>query len=91
MMAKPTCGRRTYVYIMQYKGEVKKELVAKGSKSEHRAVLLDTGKKQYILRRLGGNAFSDPALDRLVGKTISATGNVTGNTLIMSEWSEKED
>ena len=74
---------------MRYTGQVKKEVVAKGSKSEHRAVLLDTGKHQYILRRLGGNAFSDPVLDKLVGKTISAIGNVTGNTLIMSEWSEE--
>jgi hypothetical protein len=76
---------------MRYSGQVKKEVVAKGSKSEHRAVLLDTGKVQYILRRLGGNAFSDPVLDKLVGKTISAVGNVTGNTLIMSEWSETEE
>jgi hypothetical protein len=76
---------------MRYTGQVKKEAVAKGSKSEHRAVLLDTGKVQYILRRRGGNAFSDPVLDNLVGKTISAVGNVTGNTLIMSEWSENEE
>ena len=75
---------------MRYSGEVIKEVVAKGSKSEHRAVLLDTGKQQYILRRLGGNAFSDPTLDKLVGKTISAVGEVTGNTLIMSEWSVTE-
>jgi hypothetical protein len=73
---------------MQFKGLVIEEVVAKGSKSEHRAVLLDTGKKKYVLRRPGANPFSDPTLDDLIGKKISATGNVTANTLIMSEWSE---
>jgi hypothetical protein len=75
---------------MQIKGRVIKEVVAKGSKSERPAVILDTGKKQYVLRRPGENPFSDPTLDGLVGKTISATGNVTGYTLIMSEWSETD-
>ena len=74
---------------MQISGRVIKEVVAKGSKSEHSAVLLDTGKKKYVLRRVGGNPFRDPALDKLVGKDISAVGNVTGYTLLMSDWSEK--
>lgn len=73
---------------MQLKGKVIKEVVGKGSKSEHAAVLLDTGDKKYVLRRLGGNPFSDPDLDDLVGKTITVEGNVTGYTMIMSDWSE---
>ena len=73
---------------MEIKGKVVKEVFAKGSKSERPAVILDTGKKRYVLRRQGGNAFSDPDLDKLVGKNISATGNVTGYTLIMSNWNE---
>jgi hypothetical protein len=76
---------------MEFKGRVIKEVFAKGSKSERPAVLLDTGTTRYVLRREGGNPFSDPALDKLVGKTISAVGNVTGYTLIMSKWSELED
>ena len=79
------------MFPMEITGRVIKEVVAKGSKSEHRAVLLDTGKKRYVLRRQGGNPFSDPALNRLVGKHISAVGNVTGVTLIMSDWSETDD
>jgi len=75
---------------MEFKGRVIKEVFAKGSKSERPAVLLDTGSERYVLRRQGGNPFSDPALDKLVGKTISASGNVTGYTLIMSDWSEIE-
>ncbi len=76
---------------MEITGRVIKEVFAKGSKSERPAVLLDTGKKRYVLRRQGGNPFSDPALDKLVGKNISAVGNVTGYTLIMSDWSETDD
>ncbi len=75
---------------MEIKGTVVKEVVGKGSKSEHAAVLLDTGKKRYVLRRQGGNPFSDPALDKLVGKNISVVGNVTGYTLLMSDWSETD-
>jgi len=73
---------------MEIKGLVVKDVVAKGSKSERAAVLLDTGKKRYVLRRQGGNPFSDPALDKLVGKNISVVGNVTGYTFLMSDWSE---
>jgi hypothetical protein len=75
---------------MEIKGRVIKEIVAKGSKSERAAVLLDTGKKQYVLRRPGENPYSDSTLDDLVGKTISATGNVNGVTLFLSDWSETE-
>ena len=73
---------------MQLKGKVIRELVGKGSKSERGAVMLDTGKHKYVLRRMGGNPYSDPELDGLVGKNIEAEGNVTGYTLIMSDWSE---
>ena len=73
---------------MEISGRVIKELFGKGSKSEHHAVMLDTGEARYVLRRQGGNPFSDPELDKLVGKTICGTGNVTGYTFILSNWSE---
>ena len=73
---------------MQVKGRVIKEVVAKGSKSERPAVILDTGKKQYVLRRPGEDPFSDPMLDSLVGKSISATGNLNGITLFLLDWTE---
>ena len=75
---------------MKASGVVIKEVFGKGSKSEREAVMLDTGKKKYVLRRRGGNAFSDPKLDDLVGKNIKVTGEVTGYTLLMSEWSETD-
>jgi len=76
---------------MEFKGRVIKEAFAKGSKSEREAVMLDTGKTRYVLRRQGGNPFSDPALDKLVGKNISAVGIVSGYTLLMSEWKVTSD
>lgn len=62
---------------MKLKGKVVKKLFGEGSKSEHDAVYLDTGKKQYRLKRKGGNPFYDETLHNLVGKTISAEGKLT--------------
>ena len=62
---------------MKLKGKVVTEVFGEGSKSEHNAVYLDTGKKKYRLKRKGGNPFYDETLHNLVGKTISAEGNLT--------------
>ncbi len=67
---------------MQYQGRVVKKLFGAGSKSEHDAVMLVTDSGEYVLRRLGGNPFRDPELDRLVGKTVRCEGRVHGYTLI---------
>ena len=68
-------------------GAVIRKAVAKGSKSEHEAVVLRTPEGgEYILRCSGGNAFRDPQLDDLVGSTITADGLVTGQTFIMKVW-----
>jgi hypothetical protein len=73
---------------MKTQGRVISKRVAVGSKSEHEAVVLETGSGEYVLRRAGGNPFYDPELDELVGKTIQATGTLHGYTLIMSRWEE---
>jgi hypothetical protein len=39
-----------------------------------------------VLRREGGNAFSDPQLDELVGHRIRGVGRRTGYTLILKDW-----
>jgi hypothetical protein len=71
----------------QITGTVVRAPVATGSKSEHIAVVLRTKTgEQHILRRAGGNAFRDPALETLVGKTVTGTGVVTGQTFIMDKW-----
>lgn len=62
---------------MKLKGKVVEGTFGKGSKSEHNAVYLDTGKKKYRLKMRGGNPFYDETLHNLIGKTISAEGIVT--------------
>jgi hypothetical protein len=69
-------------------GRVSRSLVAPGSKSEREAVVLDSDGDRFVLRRMGGNPFSDPQLDDLVGKTVHAVGEVHGPNFIMSEWTE---
>lgn len=71
---------------MEISGIVIKETFGKGSKSERDAVMLDTGDSRFVLRRQTGNPFSDPVLDRLVGKTIRCEGNLTGYTFILTNW-----
>lgn len=64
-------------------GLVVRERVGVGSKSERVAVLLKTDQSSVVLRRKGAHAFSDPDLERLVGKTVRISGYlVAGNTLI---------
>ncbi|MDO8598131.1 MAG: hypothetical protein Q7R45_16090 [Sulfuricaulis sp.] len=69
-------------------GTVIRKPVAVGSKSERAAVVLRTSDNaEYILRRSGGNAFSDPELDKLVGSSITADGQVVASqTFIMKSW-----
>jgi hypothetical protein len=76
------------VRFMIFRGTVFRKGYARGSKSEHEAICFRTGQDEYILRRRGGNAFSDPVLDELVGKEIQANGEVVGHTLLLDAWSE---
>lgn len=73
---------------MTFNGTVVKKLFARGSKSEHEAVCLVTDQGEFVLRRQGGNPFSDPELDKLVGKQIRCEGQVVGYTLIISALTE---
>jgi hypothetical protein len=67
-------------------GHVIRKTMARGSKSEHDAVVLVTDSGgEYVLQRQGGNPFRDPTLDELVGRSISCTGIVRGRTFIISE------
>ena len=69
--------------VTGFQGVVACERVGVGSKSERMAVLLQTDAARFVLRRAGAHAFSDPELQRLVGKTVLVSGHlVAGNTLI---------
>jgi hypothetical protein len=72
---------------MTIEGLVIKKPFARGTKSEHEAVCLVSAEGEFVLRRAGGNPFSDPELDELVGKEIRAEGDVVGYTFVMSAWS----
>ncbi len=57
-------------------GQVVRRTVAKGSKSERMAVMLVTADGDFVLRRMGGNPFHDPDLEKMVGKTVRSEGEV---------------
>jgi hypothetical protein len=68
-------------------GNVKRQRIAAGSKSDRVGVVLDDGQGRiYALRRAGGNPFSDAVMDGLVGKTITGTGIVADSHFIMDNW-----
>ena len=71
---------------MRYVGTVEHRLVARGSKSERRAVILVSGENTHVLRRRKGNTFKDPVLDALVGKTVEVEGDVHDETLHADSW-----
>lgn len=75
-------------FRMQLTGHVTKKLFAAGSKSEREAVILVTDKGEFVLRRKGGNPFFDAELEGLVGKRIRCTGDLTGYTFLMNNWTE---
>ena len=69
-------------------GKVIQKKFAEGSKSEHNAVYLETPGGTYQLRRLGGNPFSDPLLNKLIGKKINATGILKGMLFLAKNLAE---
>ena len=69
----------------EFRGTVVRRLFGQGSKSEHEAVMLDTPDGSFVLRRIGGNPFSDPTLDKLVGKNVVCHGKLHGYTLMIKD------
>jgi tRNA nucleotidyltransferase/poly(A) polymerase len=74
-------------------GRVVKKPFAKGSKSDHQAIMLvlDDGTGEYVLRRTGENPFHDPELEKLVGRSICAKGLIHGYIFLMSTWTHQPD
>jgi hypothetical protein len=57
---------------------------ARGSKSEHIAVLIITDQGEYILRKTGDNPFENKALQPFLGKFIHAEG-ILIDTVFLAE------
>lgn len=56
-------------------GTVQRELVRKGTASEHDAVVLHTtAGERLILQRIGGNPFDDSATRELAGRDVCVEG-----------------
>jgi hypothetical protein len=75
---------------MVLRGRVVKKIHGTGTKSLHEAVYLTSPQGDFKLRLPGANPFRDPQLDHLVGKSISAQGEVdkVSNQFFVSHWSE---
>ena len=65
-----------------YSGVVKRQPWAVGSKSEHEAIVLDTGNGPALkIRVTGQNPFYDPALEPFVGKRVNIKGVVPSGSV----------
>ena len=75
---------------MLLQGRVIKKMYGAGSKSEHQAVYLKSSHGEFKLRLPNANPFQDPQLDKLVGKSIAAHGEVdqVSNQFFVSHWDE---
>ncbi len=63
-------------------GSVARGPFGTGSKSQHIAVWIDTGGARYVLRRKGGPAMGDKALDAYVGREVRCDGVLLEHTLL---------
>jgi hypothetical protein len=67
-------------------GDVVRRRIGVGSKSERDAVVVDTPDRSFVLRRRGGNAFADPALDALVGQRVRLEGLAADTTFLIDRF-----
>lgn len=72
--------------VVDVVGRVVLEPFAVGSISERRAILLRTPTRDFEIRRVDGPPVGDPALLRLVGKSIRGRGTSHGYTLVLSDY-----
>ena len=79
---------------MRLTGKVVKKRFGAGSKSEHDAVYLSAADgSSFKLRIPGGNPFQDPRLDGLVGKSITAFGELDADRgqFLLSNWKQNPE
>lgn len=73
---------------MTFDGLVIQKRWGVGTKSEHDAVFLKTPRGEHRMIQRGANPFDNPALRKLVGKTITVTGFLRSqdDTLVIDSW-----
>ena len=77
--------------MAEFQGQVVKRPFAVGSKSERDGVFLETKRDTYLLRQIGGSPYYDRELEKLVGKTIKAEGEIDDYMLFVSGWKVLDD
>lgn len=78
-------GKQDKENKIELPGKVVEKKISEGSKNEHDAICLETAKGLFVLRRLGGHAFADPELKKLVGKKIIAIGIIHNYLFLASD------
>lgn len=71
-----------------YTGKVAHEDVFAGSKSEHKAWVLQTGDARYILRRQGEHPFMSRYFESWLGKKVTVSGSLDGMTIFVDAITE---
>ena len=56
---------------------------ARGTKSEHDALMLETPAGTYLLRHRDGPAFGDTVLEGLIDATVSCDGTLVDGRLLL--------
>jgi hypothetical protein len=70
------------IRVTSLRGRVTTGIYAKGSKSEHEAIFIETANGRYVLRRKTGPVFSDAELKQYIGHDVECDGFLTDATLL---------
>jgi|RhiMethySRZTD1v2_1073278.scaffolds.fasta_scaffold361556_2 hypothetical protein len=68
--------------VTSMRGHVTAGLYAKGSKSEHEAIFIETSHRRYVLRYKNDHAFNYDKLKQFMGHEVECDGFVVGTTLL---------
>ena len=71
------------IRVTSLHGRVTKDVYGKGSKSERKAIFIETADaRRYILRRKSGPAFGGTELTQYIGHNVECDGFLVGMTLM---------
>ena len=74
---------------MVISGKVVQKKFAKGSKSESKAIYIQTKDAEYLLRKVGDNPFENKGLLPFIGKNVKAEGSLSDYLFLAKEvWEE---